>query len=324
MVRVPICHALYRQKRQLKRQHVRPRAHNLVVSKERHFFLHCPSNSLLLLLSLPWRLVKGPLLRCPFYCRCLMWVFSSVSCFSDWLSEGLELTTISLSNQMNSSSMSSETPALRKPELEPSFEFISQAKDARMSLEGSLVAIIDVLANEGVSPARWVILHRTLFSFSFQSLFIVSHPFSFLHSVMELRNGVSKGDFIQVLERSQDYVSCVAPSKPTLSSHDQQQHSIANMLAYLIRAAWESLCYFYSMQYKLAYRKFHRLRRLKVCRPGEIERALQVQVKQAEQVCTCQRKLFLIKAQENRLERAQESPCVAPLGSWWMFCCVNI
>eukprot|EP00934_Nitzschia_sp_Nitz4_P007882 Nitzschia sp. Nitz4//scaffold5_size260463//235747//236442//NITZ4_001028-RA/size260463-processed-gene-0.151-mRNA-1//-1//CDS//3329555478//7872//frame0 len=163
-----------------------------------------------------------------------------------------------------------------KPNRRKSGEY--ELKNAKDALVGSIAAAINFLGDAGVPKPACEQLQKNL----------------------ELEKHFA------VLKRVQDYVHCI-PSK----SEDEASAKI-----HLAVTAWEALCRYKNIEYKLAYKySFHLRYETKGASPQEIKQAIAVQVRLAEHCMTCQKKLYLVQNWQRRLlTKMNRSTVIEPQG----------
>jgi hypothetical protein len=146
--------------------------------------------------------------------------------------------------------------------------------------------------------------------------------FPFLYSIQELRKGIAQDlledsedretdSLVSVLELAQKYASCITPSGTRGQQLQQRRRQSAAVIAVSwINDAWEALCRYRSIQYKIAYRSFHSLRRQRSLMKGRclsggdvVERSRRLQSVRAEQLCACQRGLIVAQTRERQLQQ---------------------
>ena len=130
-------------------------------------------------------------------------------------------------------------------------------------------------------------------------------------SILQLERNLKMKRYFAVLSRIQHYIGCVRSE-----TMDDLQAKI-----YLAVTAWEALCRYKALEYKLAYKSVSRLRNAAAATveqsgssfslssssavlsrtsggkidESEIERAIQLQIKYGEQATMCQKKLYLVQ-----------------------------
>ena len=185
------------------------------------------------------------------------------------------------------------------------------------SAQSSLTAIVDVLLHEGVATAAIQDLRQQI---------LHADPTTMTTTTTAIAD---ECDLAAVLTRCQDYAAVCTSNgsssnvggesretlsqplslSPTLSSSSS---SFQLMMACLIRAAWQTVCQYQSLQYRAAYKKFHTARKQQqhpasAATKQQIAAALERQITRAEQVCAAQKGYILATAWEQKLTRIHDS-----------------
>eukprot|EP00532_Pseudo-nitzschia_australis_P005371 CAMPEP_0168184294 /NCGR_PEP_ID=MMETSP0139_2-20121125/13139_1 /TAXON_ID=44445 /ORGANISM="Pseudo-nitzschia australis, Strain 10249 10 AB" /LENGTH=352 /DNA_ID=CAMNT_0008105859 /DNA_START=236 /DNA_END=1294 /DNA_ORIENTATION=+ len=153
-------------------------------------------------------------------------------------------------------------------------------------------------------------------------------------SILQLERNLDMKRYFAVMSRLQHYIGCI------------QSQNVNDLLAkiHLAVTAWEALCRYKALEHKLAYKYVSRLRNANsaataavvdlptfllssfslssssallggTISEAEIQRAIQMQVKFAEQFTTCRKKLYLVhRWQREMLSRCNRASTTKPEG----------
>jgi hypothetical protein len=126
------------------------------------------------------------------------------------------------------------------------------------------------------------------------------------HSCDQLQKNLELCRYFAVLKRVQDYIQCIPSDK-------SEDATVAKI--HLAVTAWEALCRLKAVEHKRAYKHCFALRYELKGTTNEIQRAIALQVKIAEQCTTCQKKLYLVqKWQRHLLHQMKRSTMIEPKG----------
>lgn len=152
------------------------------------------------------------------------------------------------------------------------------------ALNGSLMAVLDVLQAHGVSRC------------SIEEL---------RHSDSKMRTtSVTVTSYLHALQRAETYADCLASEDNTDLCGTVDSH---NLLHYLLLSALNALCRYAQLQYRRAYKFYHglRLRESSHQQTKLLQSALKDVSTTGEACCACQRQLFLAQYREKQLSRVQ-------------------
>lgn len=181
---------------------------------------------------------------------------------------------------------------------------------ALRSVQSSLTVILDVLQHEGVATAaveelRMQVLHADATTTTTST---------------SLAATTVTCDLATILTRCQDYAAvCTSNSRSVYSKASSSSSLSATttfqlMMACLIRASWQTVCQYQSLQYRAAYKQFHAIRQQSSASKQEIANALQQQVARAELVCAAQKGFILAAAWERKLSQTNDAATASPDG----------
>ena len=118
---------------------------------------------------------------------------------------------------------------------------------------------------------------------------------SFSLSIEQLQHFLEQGHYMFVLQRCQEYIHCLSYDETTVQ-----------LRVYLLATAWESVCRYKTIHYKIAHHRHYRLRYELKAPKTNIQSALEKQNKLAEQVVACQKQHYLIKQWKRRVDQCLE------------------
>jgi len=203
----------------------------------------------------------------------------------------------------------------QSPPSSPTQDMYSTTRQASDLMKGSIQAVLDYLAREGVSKASMDQLYR--------DFHCTNH-------------------YVRIMERAQSYAECVYEYR-----REHQDDSARIIVLYLLEAAWRALAAFLVLEYQQAHRHYHTLRRRRedlyaksvanaeqgelqelgrrqrqrggrqqqhsrqltcnkenaVTKP-EVQKALDQKLRLAELCCASQKGCLLVQAWERRVTRA--------------------